>query len=111
MVENRVFIYHLIITTIFVFIINIPFGYWRSHVKKFSLQWILAVHIPVPLIIMLRLMFHLGFVWYTYLFLVASFFLGQKLGGILHQKQIERHNNVSACLFIDIKRNFFTKTG
>ncbi len=41
----------LIIVSIIVFSINIPFGYWRANVKKFSLQWILAVHIPVPFII------------------------------------------------------------
>jgi len=107
MIENKIFITHLIITIILVFIINIPFGYWRNHVKKISLQWILAVHLPVPFIIILRLIFHLGFVWYTYLFLIASFFLGQKLGGILNTKQHLNHKNATACLFVDLTRNIF----
>ncbi len=106
---DNVFIYKLIIASVSVFVINIPFGYWGAHVKKFSLQWILAVHIPVPFIIIIRLFFHLGFAWHTYLFFIISYFMGHKLGGIIHNKQLKSHNTVSACLFIDLKRNYRKK--
>jgi len=92
----------LIIVSIIVFIFNIPFGYWRANVKKFSLQWILAVHIPVPFIITIRILVSIGFAWYTYIFLVSAFFSGQSFGTYLHK--INKRNGVktSSCLFMDI---------
>jgi len=36
-------------------LVNIPLGMWREHTKKFSLQWLLAVHASIPLIIALRI--------------------------------------------------------
>ncbi|MCB0750038.1 MAG: hypothetical protein KDC52_01045, partial [Ignavibacteriae bacterium] len=49
-----------------VFIINLPFGYWRSTVPKFSLKWFLAIHLPVPIIILLRIYSDFGFRFYPY---------------------------------------------
>lgn len=82
-------------------ILNIPFGYWRANVKKFSSQWFLSVHIPVPFIIALRIFSHIGFAWYTYLFLVSAFFLGQQAGSFIH-KHIEKIETVSSCLVMDL---------
>jgi len=73
----------LAIVCIIVFIVNIPFGYWRGGVKKYSLQWVLSVHLPIPIVIALRYAFHLGFQLYTYPFMIAAFFLGQMLGSKL----------------------------
>ncbi len=83
--------WNLAIITIIVFIINLPFGYWRGKVKKFSAQWFLAVHIPVPIVIALRFIGKLGFQWFTYPFLVGAFFLGQYVGAkwYKHQKEME----------------------
>ena len=64
-----------------VLVINIPFGYWRSKVRKFSSQWFFAVHLPVPFVILIRIYSDIGFQLYTYPILVGSFFLGQYLGG------------------------------
>ncbi|MCJ7553477.1 MAG: hypothetical protein MUO34_06295, partial [Ignavibacteriaceae bacterium] len=63
----------LFFIAIIVFIFNIPFGYWRANVKRFSLQWFMAIHLPVPFIIMLRLTAGLGFEFITYAFLIAAF--------------------------------------
>ena len=93
----------LLLMSMIVLIINIPFGYWRANVKKFSLQWILSVHIPVPIIIVLRLFSDIGFIWYTYLFLVSAFFIGQKLGSVIY-KYFEKNEIVSSCLIMDLKR-------
>lgn len=95
----------LIVTTLLVLVINIPFGYWRANVKKFSWQWALAIHIPVPLIIAMRIFFNIGFAWYTYLFLVTAFFSGQRIGYYIHQQFTKNHHSISSCLFMDIKRN------
>ncbi len=71
---------NVLIVSIIVFLLNLPFGMWRSKTKKFSLQWFLSVHIPIPFVIALRFAFNLGFKWWTYPFLVGSFFLGQFSG-------------------------------
>ena len=96
----------LLLTSILVFVINIPFGYWRSNVKAYSVQWFLAIHIPVPFIIALRLVSEIGFAWYTYLFLVTAFFLGQKTGSVV-MKMIHRAcQHASSCLVMDLMRCF-----
>ena len=66
-----------------VFLMNLPFGVWRSRTRKFSWQWIVAIHLPVPLIIALRIASGLGFQLYTFPIMIGAFFLGQFLGGKL----------------------------
>ncbi len=73
-------------------IVNLPFGYWRGGVKKFSRNWFLAVHLPIPLIIAFRYLFHLGFALYTYPVMVGSFFLGQWLGAFYRKKKSAKLN-------------------
>jgi len=96
----------LLLISLLVFAFNIPFGYWRSNVKAYSLQWFLAIHIPVPFIIALRLVSEIGFVWFTYVFLVTAFFLGQKTGSVV-MKMIHRAcQHASSCLVMDLMRCF-----
>lgn len=92
----------LIIITIGVFIFNIPFGYWRASVKKFSKQWALAIHIPVPFIIAARIFSEIGFAWYTYIFLVGAFFGGQKYGAYLYNQRKRNNKTVSSNLIKDM---------
>ena len=73
---------------VLILFLNIPFGYWRGHVKKFSKQWFLAVHIPVPFVILIRIYSHIGFQFYTYPILVGAFFLGQFAGGKIKQLNV-----------------------
>lgn len=94
----------LILITILVFILNIPFGYWRANVKNFSTQWFLAIHIPVPFIVALRLLSGVGFSWYTYIFLVGGFFLGQKFGSFIMKRVHDHCQNESSCLVMDLYR-------
>ena len=93
----------LLMITLLVFILNIPFGYWRANVRKFSLQWYLAIHIPVPVIVALRLALHLGWHWSTYVLFILAFASGQYVGGKLHIRMASKyHDHVSSCLFMDI---------
>jgi hypothetical protein len=88
-----------------VILFNIPFGYWRANVKKFSLQWVLAVHIPVPFVITLRLLGNIGFQFYTYPILVTAFFLGHLFGKMIYQKIKKVHlGKVTSCLVMDVVR-------
>lgn len=94
----------LILIALLAFILNVPFGYWRANVNRFSSQWFLAIHIPVPFIVALRLLSGIGFSWYTYVLLVGGFFLGQKFGSIL-MKWVHSHcQQDSSCLVMDLFR-------
>ena len=66
-----------------VFAMNLPFGFWRSRVRKFSWQWILAIHLPVPIIVALRIYSGLGFHLISFPVLIGAFCLGQYAGGKL----------------------------
>ena len=62
------------------FLVNLPFGFWRAAQRKLSFKWFLFIHLPIPLVVAFRYMFHLGFQLYTYPFLIFAFFFGQFLG-------------------------------
>lgn len=94
----------LIIISVAVFLLNIPFGYWRANVRRFSAQWFLAIHIPVPLIISMRLLAHIGFSWYTYVFLVGAFFLGQQGGAMVIRWARIHCRHESSCMVMDLIR-------
>jgi hypothetical protein len=84
---------------------NLPFGYWRSNVRKFSFQWILAIHIPVIAIILNRIFGNLGFAWYTFIFSVSAFIVGQLLGKVIYQYfKKQAAQIISSCMVMDIFR-------
>jgi hypothetical protein len=64
-----------------VFLLNLPFGYWRASVRRFSGQWFLAVLLPVLLIVAPAIYPGLGRKLMSFPVLVASFCLGQFVGG------------------------------
>ena len=66
-------------------LINLPFGYWRAGVRKFSAAWFVAVHAPVPLAIGLRYSAGMGFRWSSLPVFVAAFFAGQFIGARLRR--------------------------
>jgi hypothetical protein len=78
------------VIAIIVFLVNLPFGYWRDMVERFSLQWILAVHLPVPIVVALRIFSGLGWHFVTFPVLIGAFFLGQFCGGNLNYLFMER---------------------
>jgi hypothetical protein len=65
-----------------VLLLNLPFGFWRAGLRRFSLPWFVAVHAPVPLVVGLRLLAGLGWRLSTLSVLVGAFFAGQFLGGM-----------------------------
>ncbi len=67
-----------------VFLVNLPFGYMRSKASKFSRQWMMAVHIPVPLVFILRIFSGLN--WTVIPLLVLSDVAGQLAGGKLRKR-------------------------
>ena len=94
------------LVAISVLIFNVPFGYWRANVRKFSLQWVLAIHIPVPFVILIRIYSNIGFALYTYPILVASFFIGQFIGSKIHNRRERMEiTPITSCLVMDIYRH------
>jgi hypothetical protein len=73
----------LLVVAIGVFLVNLPFGLWRAGVRKASLPWFAAVHLPVPLVVLMRYASGLGFQLSTFPVLVGAFFAGQLVGGRL----------------------------
>ncbi|WP_346855951.1 hypothetical protein [uncultured Draconibacterium sp.] len=76
--------WRILITCLATFVINLPFGYWRGGLRKLSFLWFLAIHAPVPLVILIRKFNQLQLSWTLAPFLLGSFFLGQFAGRKLY---------------------------
>ncbi|MDA3894390.1 MAG: hypothetical protein PF517_22230 [Salinivirgaceae bacterium] len=63
-----------------VFILNVPFGFWRGSLRKLSIAWFSAIHIPVILSIGLRYASGIETKALTIFLFVSVFFLGQMAG-------------------------------
>jgi len=87
---------------IITFIINLPFGYWRRGVRKLSKEWFLAVHTPVPFIVLIRYLEGVP-VLHIPIF-VISFFLGQQAGGWIRFNLEKDYQNLGKCMVSDLIR-------
>jgi hypothetical protein len=61
------------------FVLTLPFGVWRSRCTKFTIQWWLAIHLIIPVIIIMRVWAGFSYA-YVPLFVLATV-LGQIVGG------------------------------
>jgi hypothetical protein len=94
---------NLLLVATLVFLLNLPFGYWRANVRKFSFPWFLSVHAPVPFVISLRLLSGLGFHLATLPIMIAAYFGGQFAGSkIFHMRTNRDVAQVSSCLVWDL---------
>lgn len=66
--------------------LNLPFGFWRAGTRRFSVPWFLAVHVPVPLAVGLRLEAGMGWRLATLPVFVGAFVAGQFLGGRIRRR-------------------------
>lgn len=76
--------WRVLITCLATFIVNLPFGYLRGGFRKLSIWWFVAIHAPVPLVILIRKFHDLELTWSLAPFLLGSFFLGQFAGRKLY---------------------------
>lgn len=70
-----------------IFLVNLPFGYWRGGLRKMSPAWFVAIHAPVPVVLCLRWAFHLPFSLSTLPLFVAAYFAGQAVGARVRQRR------------------------
>lgn len=66
------------------FMLNMPFGYLRGKTKRFSLKWFLYIHLPIPFVLLARILSNID-MSYIPLFVLASV-IGQVWGGKLEFK-------------------------
>ena len=66
-----------------ILVLNVPFGYWRAGLRKFSPLWFVAIHAPIPIAVALRMSLGMGFQAKTLPLFVAAYFAGQFLGARL----------------------------
>lgn len=69
---------------LFALVVNLPFGYLRTKTRKYSLKWFLCIHMPIPLIVAIRLSSGLSYKVIP-VFLIASI-TGQIFGGHIRRK-------------------------
>jgi hypothetical protein len=75
----------LLLVVLFTFLVNIPFGWLREGVKKFSPLWFLYVHFPIPFIVALRI--YLGIELKYAPLLIAVAIAGQAVGAKLRRRK------------------------
>ena len=66
-----------------IFLLNLPFGYWRVRTRRFTLPWFLVIHLPVPVAIGVRILAGVGWRLSSLPLFVGAFMAGQLLGGRL----------------------------
>lgn len=64
-------------------LLNLPFGYWRAGCRRLSATWFAAVHLPIILVLVARLLLGVAFRLSSLPLYVAAFCVGQFLGGRL----------------------------
>ena len=97
---------NLFLVALTVYLFNIPFGYWRENVKKYSLGWVLSIHLPIPFIVLLRIYSGIGFHFITYPVMIVAFFTGQLTGAAIYKQRVKSGAlPVSGCLIMDMIRS------
>ena len=80
----------LLLAAASVLALNLPFGFWRAGARRFTRPWILAVHVPVPFVVAIRLASGLGWQLATFPVLIGAFFTGQFVGGRIRRFALRR---------------------
>jgi hypothetical protein len=88
-----------------VYLLNLPFGYWRRKTKKFSKEWVVAIHLPVPAVFLMRVL--TGVPLSHLPVFILAFFLGQFSGGKVRLKLEAKHqtkHRLTKCMVMDLIR-------
>lgn len=74
----------VLLITLLTFAVHLPFGYLRSRAVKYSLLWFIYIHIPIPFIILIRIITNTEYKFIP-LFIAAAV-AGQFIGGSIFPK-------------------------
>lgn len=78
----------LTVVALITLLINLPMGYWRQGVRKFSPMWFVTVHAAIPAVVVMRHFSGIGFAWWTYPPMIICYFGGQFLGARLRRSRV-----------------------
>jgi ABC-type glycerol-3-phosphate transport system permease component len=67
------------------FIISVPCGYARQNYSKYSLMWWVLIHLPIPVIVLLRI--KAGLNWHFIPLTLGSSVAGQIIGGAVYRRR------------------------
>ena len=67
------------------FIISIPCGYARQNFPKYSIMWWVLIHLPIPIIVLLRI--KAGLNWHYIPLTLGSSIAGQIIGGAVSRRR------------------------
>ena len=83
-------------------LLNVPFGMWREHTRKFSPEWFLAVHATIPFVAMTRQ--GIGMPKTVIFLTIGSAILGQALGARLERQRLLLMDNSQDGSTADLRR-------
>jgi ABC-type glycerol-3-phosphate transport system permease component len=66
-------------------IISIPCGYARQNFPKYSIMWWVLIHLPIPVIVILRI--KAGLNWHFIPLTLGGSVAGQIIGGAIHRRR------------------------
>ncbi len=72
----------------FTLIISVPCGYIRQNLPKYSFMWWVLIHLPIPIIVLLRI--KAGLNWHFIPLTLGSSVAGQIIGGAVNRRR--KHN-------------------
>lgn len=75
----------IIILALVAVALNVPFGAWRATTARLSARWFLAIHLPIPFVLLLRVTS--GHSYRVIPLLVAATIVGQLLGSWAYQRR------------------------
>ena len=70
-----------------VFAANIPCGHWRDGLKKLSPLWFVAIHLPIPFIILARELFDIERTVVYWVIMLPAYFFGQRTGALIRRRR------------------------
>jgi ABC-type glycerol-3-phosphate transport system permease component len=70
---------------VLVLIVSIPCGYIRQNFPKYSIMWWVLIHLPIPLIVLLRI--KAGLNWHFIPLTLGSSVAGQIIGGAVNRRR------------------------
>lgn len=70
---------------ILAFVVSVPCGYLRQNYKKYSFMWFFLIHLPIPLIVLMRVKAGLG--WQYVPLTLGGSVAGQIIGGVLSRRR------------------------
>ena len=81
----------LLLVVLFAVVVNLPLGYWREGLKKFSLTWLFAIHASIPVVIAFRYAIDLPYskapIYVTAPVIIGSAVAGQIIGSRFRRRR------------------------